>query len=372
MLDRTLAMSTTPNLVLPSLVGGRFASIDALTDQALFEQTGVRVAFTKRSGGVSAGNYASLNLGDHVDDSLAHVLENRSRVAAAFGFDEACLVVPKQVHGSRIVQVRSEGAAAAAAAREEASTGADALLVSCENTAALLCFADCVPVIVVSPSGRFCVAHAGWRGVLGGVAFNAVQQLARLDVLDAVADGGGEVAAAVQEEMAAVQEIAAVQEETEAVQEIAAAARGQAGVAAADKGELCVAVAGNTPSTAASDMQAAAARMNVYIGPHICGNCFETGVDVAAQFKDRFGTACLLDERHVSLQRALEIGLAEVGVAEQRIVSAQACTVCGSGDYFSYRASGGVCGRHGALAVRIQRICKKGNAHEHCDALQGA
>ena len=35
---------------------------------------------TTRSGGVSTGPYASLNLGDHVSDRLEDVLENRRRL----------------------------------------------------------------------------------------------------------------------------------------------------------------------------------------------------------------------------------------------------------------------------------------------------
>ena len=57
--------------------------ISMLTDQALFDACGVRVAFTGRAGGVSEGVFASLNLGAHVQDNLDHVMENRARVMEA-------------------------------------------------------------------------------------------------------------------------------------------------------------------------------------------------------------------------------------------------------------------------------------------------
>lgn len=150
-----------------------------LTDQALFEQAGVRIGFTSRDGGVSEGAYASLNTAMHVDDDPARVARNRAIVAEAVGCDDAPIVVPNQVHGSHIVTV--QGLADAPRAQEEASEGADAVVVASTGVATLLSFADCLPLIIVSPTGRFAVAHAGWRGAVAGIAGKAVQALAAAD-----------------------------------------------------------------------------------------------------------------------------------------------------------------------------------------------
>lgn len=275
-------METTLELPLPHLIKGRFASVEAITDEALFERIGVRIAFTERAGGASEGPLASLNLGDHVGDDPARVARNRAIVAEALGADPESLVVPRQVHGSRIVRIKESSAEAVARAREEASTGADGLVVEASDVAALLCFADCVPVILVSPSGRFAVVHAGWRGVVNGIAEDAVRLLSRLD------EEGG--------------------------------------------------------------FGATAHRMNVYIGPHIHSECFETGEDVRARFVDRFGSACAPDSTHVDLGAALRTGLARAGA--KRISDADVCTVCGNDRFFSHRAQNGAAGRHGAFAVR--------------------
>jgi hypothetical protein len=45
----------------------------------------------------------------------------------------------------------------------------DALVTSEKDLPLLLCFADCVPVIVTAPGPVVGVAHAGWRGALAGV-----------------------------------------------------------------------------------------------------------------------------------------------------------------------------------------------------------
>ena len=272
-------METTLELPLPHLTKGRFASLEVITDEALFECTGVRIAFTERAGGASEGPFASLNLGDHVGDDPVRVARNRAIVAEAFGIAPENLVVPRQVHGSRIVRIGESSAEAVAHAREESSAGADGLAVEASDVAALLCYADCV---LVSPSGRFVVVHAGWRGVVNGIAEDAVRLLSRLDKEDGLG--------------------------------------------------------------------ATASRTNVYLGPHIHSECFETGEDVRAQFVDRFGSACAPDRTHVDLGAALRTGLAREGV--ERVCDAGVCTVCDNDRFFSHRAQNGTAGRHGAFAVR--------------------
>ncbi|MEG0146900.1 MAG: laccase domain-containing protein [Raoultibacter sp.] len=151
----------------------------ALTDEALFAQVGVRIAFTQRSGGVSCGAYDSLNLGAHVQDVPASVQENRRRVQAAFAAEGLPCIIPQQVHGVRTLDLLQPDAAPRVQAA--ADQGADGIVVGCTQAAALLCFADCVPLIIVSPTGHFAVVHAGWRGVEGEIAAAAVSRLAALD-----------------------------------------------------------------------------------------------------------------------------------------------------------------------------------------------
>lgn len=282
-------MVATRQLPIPKMTARRFGArcLPALTDDALYERTGVRIAFTGREGGVSEGPYAALNLGNHVGDDAEAVERNRALVLEALDAADVTLVVPSQVHGDEVVELDDASPKALAAARDAARAGADALVAHVANVAALLCFADCVPVIVVSPTGRFAVAHAGWRGVENGVAAKAVRALARADAAELGPDAAG--------------------------------------------------------------------AYNVYVGPHIHASCFETGADVRKRFEDRFGSSCIPDERHVDLLEALTIGLEEAGVDRARVADAGVCTVCSSDEYFSYRASGGTCGRHGAVAFRKVR-----------------
>lgn len=164
----------------PILDAAQSGGIPYLTDEALFAQCGVRIGFFGREGGLSEGAYASLNTGDHVGDDLALVWKNRALALDALGFAGAQLVVPKQVHGTDVVAVDDAGEDAVAAAVALAEAGADAVQVGVPGVAALLSFADCLPLVLVAPSGRFSVVHAGWRGALAGIAGIAARSLAQV------------------------------------------------------------------------------------------------------------------------------------------------------------------------------------------------
>lgn len=270
--------SVTLDLPYPRLAEGRFSSCAVLTDDELNAAFGVRVGFTQRTGGESEPPYDSLNLGDHVQDNPECVRLNRQKLFRAFGMREDAVIVPKQVHGD--VMAACENRADCADVALRAQDGADGVIVSCDEVGAMLCFADCVPVIVVSPRRTFAVVHAGWRGVMARIAESAVERVCERDDVE--------------------------------------------------------------PSC-----------LNVYIGPHIHACHFEVGEDLACRFANEFGSSVLTDDRHVSLSAALRCGLTSLGVDERRITDAGVCTVCDGGKrYFSYRASGGRCGRHAAFAVR--------------------
>ena len=162
-------MSYKNNLPFPVLdalpLGAR--RLVALTDEALFESVGVRIAFTGREGGVSVAPYASLNCADHVGDDLESVQHNRRILCEAAGVAEAPLVVPKQVHGTDLVW----------ASDADTSPMADGVLSKEPGIAVIMNFADCLSLVVVAPTGAFAVVHAGWRGALAHIASKAVREL---------------------------------------------------------------------------------------------------------------------------------------------------------------------------------------------------
>ena len=158
------------------------------TDLALRERVGVCVAFTERRGGVSEPPFDSLDLAAHVGDDPADVDENRRRVLAALGLEQARerLALAEQVHGLRIASVEQPlvGSGAFAGASPGPVPETDALITSVVGVPLLLCFADCVPVILVAPGPVVAVVHAGWRGALGKIVGDAACALASQAAVD--------------------------------------------------------------------------------------------------------------------------------------------------------------------------------------------
>jgi YfiH family protein len=132
-----------------------------------------RHGFTTRAGGISPPPYDTFNLGFSWGDQRDNVLENRRRLRAWLDADRLFLV--RQVHGPSVFAVR-EGDTPEQVARHEA----DALITAVPGFAVGAMSADCVPLLFADPrTGACAAAHAGWRGVVAGVATATVQTLAR-------------------------------------------------------------------------------------------------------------------------------------------------------------------------------------------------
>jgi YfiH family protein len=113
---------------------------------------------TTRGGGHSRGNWHSLNLGLRCGDDIAAVQGNREILERLLPASPQWL---RQVHGVRVV---THPAVVGGEVR------GDALLTRCGDQVCAVLTADCLPVLFCNDSGnRVAVAHAGWRGLAGGV-----------------------------------------------------------------------------------------------------------------------------------------------------------------------------------------------------------
>lgn len=141
----------------------------------------VTAAFTERTGGVSKTPFESLNLGTHVGDDPAAVQENRRRVLAALDAEDALpqLLVPNQVHGDHVACVCTGSQTELEEVRQEIAQGADVLVCCAPNIPIMLCYADCVPVILTAPAG-FAVIHSGWKGTYARISAKAAHVLCEL------------------------------------------------------------------------------------------------------------------------------------------------------------------------------------------------
>lgn len=134
--------------------------------------TGTRHGFSTRRGGVSAGRYATLNVGGKWGDDPDKVAHNRRRLAAAGGFDLSRLFTARQVHGARVALIVEHTQPERVAEAE-----ADALVSQVPGVVLGVYTADCVPILLGDGDGRVAAVHAGWRGTVAGVASAAVEAL---------------------------------------------------------------------------------------------------------------------------------------------------------------------------------------------------
>jgi len=127
---------------------------------------GVQARYSGRAGGVSVAPYDTLNLGDHVGDNPQAVAENRARLLAQLpGCDDIQWL--EQVHGIDVAEARPQAPVVCADASVSAAAGVACAVLT----------ADCLPVLFCARDGsRVAAAHAGWRGLAGGILPETLKQ----------------------------------------------------------------------------------------------------------------------------------------------------------------------------------------------------
>jgi polyphenol oxidase len=132
----------------------------------------VQAAFTLRTGGVSVAPFDTLNVGMHVGDSPSAVAENRRivREQLALPGEPAWL---EQQHGTHVIDLDSEPTGSGLGLR------GDACITRARGRICVIQVADCMPVLFANRSGTaIAAAHAGWRGLAGGVLDATLRALA--------------------------------------------------------------------------------------------------------------------------------------------------------------------------------------------------
>ncbi len=125
--------------------------------------------FTTRLGGVSKGHLESLNLGFNRGDEEKNVVENYKRVCKALELPFESLVLSKQVHETHIAKVTKadQGNGIIYPSKWESKDG---MYTKDKGVTLVTHYADCVPLFFYAPKyGMIGMAHAGWRGTVGGI-----------------------------------------------------------------------------------------------------------------------------------------------------------------------------------------------------------
>ncbi len=136
----------------------------------------VSAIFTTRNKGMGRDTgrvYAGLNLANHVGDDPQAVQQNRICLRRYLPGDPCWLI---QVHGTRPVWVDTEGMI---------PPEGDAAMSRRHGIVCAVLVADCLPVLLCDAAGSVVgIAHAGWRGLVGGIIENTVEELRRFSRSD--------------------------------------------------------------------------------------------------------------------------------------------------------------------------------------------
>ena len=144
-----------------------------------------RALFTTRQGGVGAAPFDSLNLSTRAGDAEGTVLENRRRVESHLPSPPKWL---RQVHGACVVcadDVDSDSGS-------DSEAEGDGAFTFSRGVVCAVLVADCLPVFLCAKGEGVAMAHAGWRGLAGGIlerAYAALRSRAGSEIVARIGPG---------------------------------------------------------------------------------------------------------------------------------------------------------------------------------------
>ena len=137
------------------------------------------VAFSStRHGGYSKGSYAAFNINRYCGDAEDDIRTNREALCQTLGIADDRLIMPHQVHETKVATIDEAFLLLSAAERQEALEGVDALMTNLKGVCIGVSTADCIPVLLYDGEHRaVCAIHAGWRGTVKRIVEKAVEAM---------------------------------------------------------------------------------------------------------------------------------------------------------------------------------------------------
>lgn len=152
----------------------------------LFDTFNIVHGFFTRHGGVSYGDFSSLNVSSARKDrngecdKAQNVSENYRLALSSLGTTPKRAVGAKQVHQNTVLSVCNGDGARGINMSLPEMDGCDGLFLdNCAKEIDTLCVktADCVPILLSSKDGRQVAAvHAGWRGTVSDIVTKAAEK----------------------------------------------------------------------------------------------------------------------------------------------------------------------------------------------------
>lgn len=156
------------------------ASVPYLTYNSLSEIKFINHAFSTRLGGVSEGEFTSMNMAFNRGDNPESVTENYKRICKSAGFDFDSLTASAQDHNTFVRAVTSENKGVGIYKPRDLHS-VDALITNEKGVTLVTYYADCTPLFFVDIKQKAIgLAHAGWRGTVGRIGEKVVKKMTEL------------------------------------------------------------------------------------------------------------------------------------------------------------------------------------------------
>ena len=151
-----------------NLTVNRKGDLVYITFPRLLECGTVRHVFSTRLGGVSEGQYSTMNTSFSSGNDFTRVEENYRRLCGAVGIDISNLVLSRQTHTNNVRIVTKSDCGTGYT--KPSFTDVDGLVTNEPGVALVTQYADCTPLLFCDPVKRVCAtSHAGWRGTVSGI-----------------------------------------------------------------------------------------------------------------------------------------------------------------------------------------------------------
>ncbi len=154
--------------------GVHYLSFPLLADTGL-----VTHGFSTRIGGVSQGQYATMNFTFTRGDKQEHVMENYRRMAKVLEAEVDQMVLSFQTHTVNVRKVTREDCGKGIV-RTRDYRDVDGLITDVPGITLVTFYADCVPLYLLDPVHKAIgLSHSGWRGTVARMGRVTLEAMAR-------------------------------------------------------------------------------------------------------------------------------------------------------------------------------------------------
>ena len=155
-------------------------SVPYLTYDSLSEITFINHAFSTKHGGVSEGDFESMNFAFNRGDNPDNVTQNYKRFCQSAGFEYETLTASAQDHNT-VVRAVTEKDCGVGIYKPRDMESVDALITNEKGVTLVTYYADCTPLFFVDTKNKAIgLAHAGWRGTVGRIGEKVVKKMTEL------------------------------------------------------------------------------------------------------------------------------------------------------------------------------------------------